>query len=223
MLHAGVKKPIVFSMSADPVEAKIVDSYAHPGGNVTGITLFATDLAGKRMALLMEVMPGVRRFAIVSNPNHPGEQKELQSAQAAAAKLGLTVRYFPVRTAAEVDAALSEIARARIEAILVLSDGFAMDYAECYAAFSVQNRIPVVTDWAQFAQRGNLMTYGPVFADVYRRLASYVDRIRKGARPGDLPVEQPTKLELVINLKTAKALGLTVPQSLLLRADEVIQ
>ena len=223
MLRAGVKKPIVFSMSADPVEAKIVDSYAHPGGNLTWITLFATDLAGKRMALLMEVVPGVRRLAIVANPNHPGEQKELQGARAAAATLGLTLRYFPVRTEADIDAALAEIVRTRIEAVLVLSDGFAMDYAERFAAFSLQNRIPVVTGWAQFAQRGNLMTYGPVFADVYRRLASYVDRIRKGARPGDLPIEQPTKLELVINLKTAKALGLTVPQSLLLRADEVIQ
>jgi putative ABC transport system substrate-binding protein len=223
MLRAGVTKPIVFSMSADPVEAKIVDSYAHPGGNITGITLFATDLAGKRMALLMEAVPGVSRFAIVANPGHPGEQKELRSTQAAAAKLGVTLRYFPVRTESELDAALAEIARTRIEAVMVLSDGFAMDYAERFAAFSVQSRTPVVTGWAQFAQRGNLMAYGPVFPDVYRRLASYVDRIRKGARPGDLPVEQPTKLELVINLKAAKALGLAIPQSLLLRADEVIQ
>ena len=172
MLQAGVKKPIVFSMSADPVEAKIVDSYAHPGGNVTGITLFATDLAGKRMALLAEVLPGVKRFALVANPQHPGEQKEVQGAQAAAAKLGFTLRYFPVQTEAELDAALAEIARTRIEAIMVLSDGFAMDYAERFATFSAQNRIPVVTGWAQFAHRGNLITYGPVFADVYRRLAS---------------------------------------------------
>jgi putative ABC transport system substrate-binding protein len=223
MLRAGVKKPIVFSMSADPVDAKIVDSYARPGGNVTGITLFATDLAGKRMALLAEVVPGVKRFALVANPQHPGEQKELEGAQAAAAKLGFTLRYFPVRTEAELDAALAEIARMRIEAVLVLSDGFALGYAERFAAFSVEKRIPVVTGWAQFAQRGNLMTYGPVFTDVYRRLATYVDRIRNGARPGDLPIEQPTKLELVINVKTAKALGLKVPQSLLLRADQVIQ
>ena len=223
MLRAGVKKPIVFSMSADPVEAKLVESYGHPGGNLTGITLFSTDLAGKRMALLMEIVPAVRRFAIVANPNHPGEQKELRAAQEAAATLGLAARYFPVRTAADIDAALAEIGRTGIEAVLVLSDGFAMDFAERFAAFSVQNRIPVVTGWAQFAQRGNLMTYGPVFTDVNRRLASYVDRIHKGARPGDLPIEQPTKLELVINLKNAKALGLTVPQSLLLRADQVIQ
>jgi putative ABC transport system substrate-binding protein len=222
MLRAGVKKPIVFSMSADPVEAKIVDSYAHPGGHVTGITLFATDLAGKRMALLSEVAPGVKRFALVANPQHPGEQKEFEVAQAAAAKLGFTLRHFPVQTEAELDAALAEITRTRIEAVLVLSDGFALGYAERFTAFSVQNRIPVVSGWAPFAERGNLMTYGPVFTDVYRRLATYVDRIHKGARPGDLPIEQPTKLELVINLKTAKALGLTIPQSVLQRVDNRI-
>jgi putative ABC transport system substrate-binding protein len=222
MLRAGVKKPIVFSMSADPVEAKIVDSYAHPGGNVTGITLFATDLAGKRMALLSEVAPGVKRFALVANPQHPGEQEELEVARAAAAKLGFTLRYFPVQTEAELNAALAEIARTHVEAILVLSDGFALGYADRFAAFSVQNRIPVVSGWAQFTERGNLMTYGPAFADVYRRLATYVDRIHKGARPGDLPIEQPTKLELVINLKTAKALGLTIPQSVLQRVDNAI-
>ena len=223
MLRAGVGKPIVFSMSADPVEAKIVDSYARPGGHVTGITLFAAELTGKRMALLQEVLPRVKRIAIVANPGHPGVQQELQIAQAAALKLGLILRYFPVQTEAGLDAALAEIARSRIEAVLVFSDGFALDSAERIAAFSVQNRIPVVAGWAPFVQRGNLMAYGPVFTDVYRRLATYVDRIRKGARPGDLPIEQPTKFELVINMKTARALGLTIPQSLLLRADEVIQ
>jgi len=223
ILHAGVTKPVVFGMSADPVAAKIAASYARPGGNVTGITLFATELVGKRMALLLEVLPRVKRVAIVANPQHPGEQEELRSAQAAASRLGLTLRYFPAQTGAELDAALAEIAKSPIEAVVVFSDGFAMEYAERIAAFSQQTHVPVISGWKEFAERGNLMTYGPVFADVYRRLASYVDRIHKGARPGDLPVEQPTKLELVINLKTAKALGLTVPQSLLLRADEVIQ
>jgi len=159
----------------------------------------------------------------VANPGHPGEQKERIAAEEAGASLGLTLNYFPARTEAELDAALAEIARTRIEAVLVLSDGFAMDNAERFAAFSLQNRIPVVTGWAEFARRGNLITYGPAFADVNRRLASYVDRIRKGARPGDLPIEQPIKLELVINMKTARTLGLTVPQSLLVRADDVIQ
>jgi putative ABC transport system substrate-binding protein len=168
-------------------------------------------------------VPSARRFAVVANPGHPGEQKERIAAEEAGASLGLTLNYFPARTEAELDAALAEIARTRIEAVLVLSDGFAMDNAERFAAFSLQNRIPVVTGWAEFARRGNLITYGPAFADVNRRLASYVDRIRKGARPGDLPIEQPIKLELVINMKTARTLGLTVPQSLLVRADDVIQ
>ena len=120
-------------------------------------------------------------------------------------------------------AVLSGIARARIDAVLVLSDGFALNQAQRIAEFSVRERIPVVAGWATFAQRGNLMAYGPEFADVHRRLASYVDRIHKGARPGNLPIEQPTKFELVINLKTARALGLTIPQSVLLQADEVIE
>jgi putative ABC transport system substrate-binding protein len=223
LLRAGVRKPIVFGMSADPVEAKIVASYARPGGNVTGITLFATELVGKRLELIKEVLPGIKRVAIVTNPQHPGEHIELKVAEAAALKLGLTVRYFPVQTEAEVDAALGEIAKSRMDAILVFSDGFSMDQAERIAAFSARNRIPAISGWAQFAERGNLMSYGPVFTDVYRRLGSYVDKIRKGAKPGDLPIESPSMLELVINLKTAKALDLTIPPSLLLRADKVIR
>jgi len=223
MLGAGVNKPIVFGMSADPVEAGIAASYARPGGNATGITLFATELAGKRLALLKEVLPSAKRIAVIANPSHPGEHKEWAESEAAAAKLGLALQHFPVKTEAELDSALAEIAKSRIDGVLVFSDGFALDYAGRIAAFSAQQRIPTIAGWAPFAQRGNLLVYGPVFADVYRLLATYVDRIRKGAKPGDLPIEQPTKLELVINLKTAKALGLTIPQSLLVRADEVIQ
>ncbi len=223
MLRAGVKLPIVFGMSADPVAAKIVDSYARPGGNVTGITLFDSALAGKRLALLKEALPGIERVAILANPQHPGEHTELSNAQAWAVKLGMVARYFPVQTEAELDAALAEMASSRIEAVLVLSDGFALGYAERIAAFSTRSRIPAISGWATFAQRGHLLTYGPVFTDVYRRLAGYADRIRRGAKPGDMPIEQPTKLELVINLKTANALGLTIPQSLLVRADEVIR
>jgi putative ABC transport system substrate-binding protein len=223
MLRAGVKKPIVFGMSADPVEAKIVDSCAHSGSNVTGMTLFASELAGKRIALLIEGPPAVKRVAVLANPQHPGARRELKVAQAAAGKLGLSLRYFPVRSEAELDAALAEIARSRIEAVVVLSDEFAMGYAERIAGFSARNRFPAISGWAEFAQRGNLMTYGPVLTDVYRRLATCVERIQKGAKPVDLPIEQPTKFELVINLKSAKALGPTIPQSLLLRADQLIQ
>ena len=223
MLHASVGVPVVFSMSADPVDAKVAASYAQPGGNVTGVTLFAAEMAGKRLAFLREALPAAKRVAVVANPLHPGAQRELKTARDAAATLGLDLSYFPTPTAAELDAALADIVKARVEAVLVFSDGFALANADRLAAFSLQHRIAVVAGWTPFAQRGALLAYGPQFADVYRRLATYVDRIHRGARPGDLPIEQPTKIELVLNLKTARALGLTMPQALLLRADEVIQ
>jgi len=223
LIDAGVKAPIVFSISADPVEAKVVKSFARPGGNVTGISLFTLALVGKRMQLLKEALPGIKRVAIIANSQHPGEQKERDAAQSAATQLGLVSHYFPVRTEAELDAALISIAAARNEAIVAFADGFTLGFAGRIAQSSLQTRIPAIDGWAPFARAGNLMTYGPVVTDVYRRLAEYVDRIHKGAKPADLPVELPTKVELVVNLKTAKALGLTIPQSLLLRADEVIQ
>ena len=223
MLRAGVKKPIVFVISADPVAAKFVESYARPGGNVTGISLFDLEPFGKRMELLREMMPGARRLAVLANPQHPGEQMELQVAQAAAAKLGMTLRYFPVRTGAELERALADIAGARDEAIVAFADAFIMSYAERIAAFCATQRIPAISGWAVFAQRGNVLAYGPEIADCYRRVASYVERIHKGAKPGELPIELPTKLELVLNLKTAKAIGLSIPQSLLVRADRLIE
>jgi putative ABC transport system substrate-binding protein len=223
MLHASVDRPVLFSMSGDPVAAKIAASYAHPGGNATGITLFAAELTAKRMALLKEMVPGMRSIAVIANPRHPGAQRELQSAQDAAVRLGLRLSHFPTQSVAELDAALDQIGKARSDAILIFADGFALQHADRIAAFSLRQRIPVVAGWAPFAQQGNLMAYGPEFADVYRRLASYADRIHKGARPGDLPVEQPTKFELIINLKTARALGLAVPKALQLQATEMIQ
>jgi putative tryptophan/tyrosine transport system substrate-binding protein len=223
VMHASAKIPIVFSISADPVEAKVVQSYARPGGNVTGISLFTLDLVGKRMQLLQEALPGIKRVALVANPQHPGEQKERAAADAAASQLGLTVHYFPVHSEAELDAALKNISLAHDEAIIAFADGFTMGFASRIASFSLQNRIPAVDGWAPFARQGNFMTYGPVVEDVYRRLAAYVDKILKGAKPADLPVEMPTKVELVVNLKTARALEIAVPQPLLLRADEVIQ
>lgn len=223
MLRAGVKKPIVFVMSSNPVAAKFVESYARPGGSVTGISLFDLEPFAKRMELLREALPGVKRVAVVANPQHPGEQMELQVAQAGASRLGMTLRYFPVRAEAELERALADIAATRDEAILAFADAFIMSYAERIAAFSLTQRIPAISGWEVFAKRGNVMTYGPVIADCYRRVASYVDRIHKGAKPGDLPVELPTKLELVINLKTAKAIGIAIPQTLLLRADKVIE
>jgi putative ABC transport system substrate-binding protein len=223
MMRAGVKLPIVFVLSADPVEAKVVASFARPGGNMTGMSLFSLDLMGKRLEFLKEGMPGLKRIAIIANAEHAGEPLELKAAQEAATRLGLSYRYFPVRSESEFEQALDAIARERDEAILAFADGFTMSFAERIAAFSVAHKIPAVSGWALFVQRGNLMSYGPVINECYRRLAVYVDKIYKGAKPADLPVELPTKVELVINLKTAKALGITLPQALLVRADEVIQ
>jgi putative ABC transport system substrate-binding protein len=223
MLRAGVKKPIVFVISADPVAAKFVQSYARPGGNVTGISLFDLEPFAKRLELLQEMLPGVRRLAALANPQHPGEQMELQVAKAGAAKLGMTLRYFPVRSEAELERALADIATARDQAIVAFADAFIMSHAERIGAFSLKERIPAISGWAVFAQRGNVLAYGPEISDCYRRVASYVDRIHKGAAPGHLPIELPTKLELVLNLKTAKAIGVAIPHSLLLRADKVIE
>jgi putative ABC transport system substrate-binding protein len=223
LVRAGVKLPIVYSVSADPVEARIAESFARPGGHMSGISLFALSLVGKRLELVKEIRPAAKRVAVVCNPQHPGEHKELAAARDAARQLGLEVRYFPASTAAALDAALADIARGRDDAILAFADGFTLGFAGRFAAFSLEHRIPVVGGWAQFARQGNLMIYGPVFADVYRRLAFFVDKVRKGANPGDLPVELPTKVELIVNLKTAKAIGVAIPASVLARADEVIQ
>jgi putative tryptophan/tyrosine transport system substrate-binding protein len=223
LIRAGVKLPIVFVMSADPVEAKIVASFARPGGNLTGMSLFSIYLMGKRLEYLKEAMPGLKRIAIIANPEHGGEPLELKAAQESATRVGLSYRYFPVWSQSSLEQALADIARGHDDAILAFADGFTMSFAERIATFSVTQRVPAVSGWALFAQRGNLMSYGPIIDECYRRLAEYVDKIHKGAKPADLPVEQPTKFELVVNLKTAKALGLTVPQSLLVRADEVIQ
>lgn len=223
LLAAKLGIPIVFGVSAEPVEAKIAESFAHPGGNATGMSFFALDLVGKRMQIMKEALPAMKRVALLADPQHPGQHKELAAAQAAADSLGLQVRYFPVHSQTELEAALREIARERFDAILAFADGFTQSFAGRIAEFSLRERIPAVDGWSPFAREGNFMIYGPVLEECYHRLAVYVDKIHKGARPADLPIELPTKVELVINLRTAKAIGVAVPQSLLLRADEAIK
>src|SRR5439155_12427871 len=221
VMVAGVKIPIVFGVSVDPVEAGIAQSFGHPGGNATGMTFFALDLVGKRIQIMKEALPSIKRIALLADPQHPGQHKELSAAQLAADSLGLQVHYFPVHSETELETALGDIAREHYDAILAFADGLTQSYAGRIAAFSLQQRIPAIDGWSPFARQGNLMIYGPVLEDCYHRLAVYVDKIRKGARPGDLPIELPTKVELVINLKTAKAMGITIPPSLLLRANEL--
>jgi putative tryptophan/tyrosine transport system substrate-binding protein len=219
---AAGSTPVVFSFSGDPVAAKFVASLARPGGNLTGMTLLSVDLAGKRVELLKRAAPRASRIAILTNPAHPGEDEELRATQAGAQRLGLTVQPFAVRTAADVNAAIDAIARNHIDSIVALSNFLIMHQRYAIAEFAIKQGIPTISSWEDFAAAGNLMSYGPDLEHAWRRLASYVDKIVKGAKPADLPVEQPTKFRVVINAKTAKALGLTIPPSLLLRADQVI-
>jgi putative ABC transport system substrate-binding protein len=221
--RAGATMPVVFGYSGDPVEARLVDSYAHPGGNMTGMTFLSLELVGKRMELLKEAMPGLKRAAILANPQHPGDRGELHASQTAARALGLAVEYFQARSESELEEALAAIAKSRNEAIVQFPDAFLYPHRERIAQFELKNRIPVISAWAQLAESGYIMSYGPNLRDIFRRLATYVDKILKGAKPADLPIELPTSVELVVNLKTAKALGIKIPQSILVRADKVIE
>jgi len=223
LIRSGVKLPIVFSVSADPVAAGFVQTFARPGANMTGVSLFTLALVGKRLEILKDILPGARTVALIANPQHPGESQEFDAAKGAAARLGLEVRYFPVKGESELDAAFADIARQRDDAIVAFADGFTMTFASQIAAFSLQHRIPAIDGWAEFAQQGNLLIYGPVIQEVHHRLATYVDKIGRGAKPADLPVELPTLIELVLNLKTARAIGLRIPGTVLQRADRVIE
>ena len=223
VVRAKAAMPVVFGFSGDPVEAKVVDSYARPGRNFTGTSYMSFELVGKRMEMLKEVIPGMKRVAIIANPHHPGEQGELRVSTAAAKSLGLMVDYFQVRNDAELESAFTAILKSRCDAIDAFPDAFVMRASGKIAAFSMKNRIPAISGWAQFADRGNLMSYGPNLRDSYRRLAIYVDKILKGAKPADLPIELPTTVEMVINMTTARVIGIKFPQTILVRADKVIE
>jgi putative ABC transport system substrate-binding protein len=215
--------PLVFGFSGDPVQAGLVESLPRPGGNLTGMSFMSLELVGKRMELLREVLPAVKRVAVLANPQHPGDQAEQRASQAAATALGLTVEIFEVRREAQLEGALNAIQKSRNEAMVVFPMASMMHNRERIAAFAVKNRMPAISGWAQFAEGGNLMSYGPDLHESFRRLASFVDRILRGAKPAELPVELPTRVELVVNVRAAKALGIAIPQSILVRADRVIE
>jgi putative tryptophan/tyrosine transport system substrate-binding protein len=220
-INAGVSLPVVFTSSADAVIGKIVETWARPGVNRTGVSFFALELIPKRVELMREMVPSLKRLAIIGWPPHAGEMLEREAAENAAERHGLQHRYFGANTQAELENVLPEVAGWRPEAALVFA-GLLTSYSPRFAAFSQQTRIPVASSWAIFAEQGNVMTYGPVLEQCYARLAYFVDRILKGAKASELPVERPTKFELIINLKAAKTIGLAIPQSILLRADRVI-
>jgi len=214
--------PVVMGYSGDPVQARFVEALARPGGTRTGMSFLALELVGKRLEVLTQVLPSGAHIAIVANPEHPGEQTEFQRSQIAAQDLGMKLSYFPVRNPEELDTAFKAISGNGAQAVVVFPDAFTVDQREKIAAFGLNRRLPTVSGWSTYAESGFLMTYGPNLRASYAHLATYVDKILKGAKPADLPVELPTSVEFVINARTAKAIGVKLPQAMLLRADRVI-
>jgi putative ABC transport system substrate-binding protein len=215
--------PVVFAFSGDPVAAGFVDTLSHGKENLTGLSYMAVELNGKRLDLMKELLPTVSRVTLLTNPIHPGERLEVEESQRVATALGISLQYLQVRTPAEFDTAFRAMSESKTQGIVAVPDNLIMLERARLAEFAKDKRIPVISGWSEFAQSGGLMTYGPNSSKFFRRLAAYVDKIIAGAKPNEIPIEQPTTFELVINLKTAKSIGLTVPPSVLARADEVIE
>jgi putative ABC transport system substrate-binding protein len=217
--------PIVFALAGDPVASGLVKSLSRPGGNVTGLSLLAPDLVGKRLELLTQAVPGVTRVAVLWQPGAFGEgtdKDRLKEAEVAARALGVSPHFVEARGPGDFDRAFSDMTRARASALSVLPSGMFIGERHRLVDLAAKHRLPAIYQSRESVDAGGLMSYGPNFSDLSRRAATYVDKILKGVRPGDIPVEQPTKFELVINLRTAEDLGLTIPRSVIARADDVI-
>jgi putative ABC transport system substrate-binding protein len=215
--------PIVFSVGEDPVKLGLVASLARPGGNATGINMLITEVVAKRLELLRELLPRAARFAVLINPANPDTTSTLRAAEAAARTIGVQVQFLNASTHREIDAAFATLVHDRLDALFVVPDPFFASRRVQIATLAARHVIPATYSIRDFVETGGLMSYGTDLSDAYRRVGVYTGRILKGAKPADLPVEQPTKLEFVINLSTARALGLDVPPTLLARADEVIE
>jgi putative tryptophan/tyrosine transport system substrate-binding protein len=220
--RASTVVPIVFTMVDDPVGMGLVASLARPGGNVTGLAMQSTDVVGKRLALLREAVPDLRRLAIMANVEYPFAALEMAQAQTAVRTLGLDAAIFEIRRAEDIAPAF-EALKDRADALYVVGDALVMTHRIRINTLALTARVPTMHVVRELVEVGGLMSYGANFSDLFRRAADYVDKILRGVKPGDIPVEQPTKFDLVINLTTARALGLTVPPTLLTRADEVIE
>jgi ABC-type uncharacterized transport system substrate-binding protein len=214
--------PIVFALAGDPVGTGLVASLARPGGNVTGLSVQLTESLGKRLELLREAVPGLRRLAILGNVGNPFTVLEIEEVQAAARTLGLEVHTAEIRRAQDIAPAF-ETLRGRTDAIYVSTDPLVFTNLTRINTLALGSQLPTIYTSREYVEAGGLMSYGPNYPDLWRRAADYVDKILRGAKPNDIPVEQPTKFDLIINLTTAKTLGLTIPESFLLRADEVIE
>ncbi len=221
--HATETIPIVMTNHPDPVGRGLVASLARPGGNVTGLSLLTPELVGKELELLKEIVLRASRVAVLWNPTNAGHPLMLREAKVAAQSLRVQLQILEARGPDDFERAFATMMREGADALLVLSDGMFFIHRTRIAVLAAKQRLPAMFAQREYADAGGLMAYGASFRDNFRRAATYVDKILKGAKPGDLPVEQPTKFELVINLKTAKALGLTIPQSVLIRADQIFQ
>jgi putative ABC transport system substrate-binding protein len=215
--------PIVMAAIIDPVASGLVTSLARPGGNITGQSMMSPDLAEKQLQILKELVPKTSRVAVLHNPANPGNAPQVRHAQDAARALGVRLQILGARGPSEIDSAFAAMTAEQAGAVIVLVDAILQSNRARIADLAARHRLPAVYGLHEYAEAGGLLAYGPNRLDMFRRAATYVDRILKGAKPGDLPVEQPSTFTLVINLKTAKALGLTIPPSLLLRADQVIE
>jgi putative ABC transport system substrate-binding protein len=215
--------PIVMAVVGDPVGSGLVASLGHPGGNVTGLSMMITELSAKRLQLLKEAIPRVARVAVLSNPDAPSHTRAVEDLKAAAPSLAIELTFVSARTPEAFGPAFSAMGRARAEALYVLPDAFFFSRRVTLLRLASKARLPAISVARQFAEAGALMSYGPNFGDPFRRSAGYVDKILKGAKPADLPIQQPTQFELVVNLKTAQGLGIAIPESILLQADEVIR
>jgi len=215
--------PVVVTRVSDPVRAGLVASLARPGGNITGISTMSHEVSGKRIELLKEALPDLRTVAVLWNSANIGHAASIKEIEVAGPRLGLNIRVFSIRRSEELPGSLQAIAKAQAEALLVIDDLMIGSLQTPILESASRYRLPVASQFREFVEAGGLMAYAPNNDEMFRRAAVFVDKILRGAKPAELPVEQPTKFELVLNLKTAKALGLAIPQSLLLRADQVIR
>jgi len=216
--------PIVMPVSSDPVGDGLVKSLSHPGGNITGLSLMSPELGAKRLQILKELLPKVvHPVAVLWNPAYVGMRARFEQAQSAAPAVGITVRSMEVRDLRELDTAFDAIVKERSDALLLLADPFTGSQRKQIVEFAAQKRLPAIYESSEFVDAGGLMSYGPSFPQHFRRAAYFVDKILKGAKPGDLPIEQPTKFELIINMKTAKAIGIKITDSIMVQATKVIE
>jgi putative ABC transport system substrate-binding protein len=215
--------PIVMAVGTDPVSAGLAASFARPGGNLTGVTLAGADRTAKQLQLLKESLPSTATVAVVYNASRPGVETELRQATESARALGLALQFVQVRSPDALDAGFEAITNARPSALITIGDGMLLGNSKRIVDFALKSRLPAVFPEREFAELGGLMAYGPDIGALFHRAASFVDKILRGAKPAELPIEQPTKWGLVVNLRTAKALGLKIPGTVLVRADEIIQ